>query len=421
MSAAERATTLPASWLLALAMLSAAPVLRIGDVQLLEIVQALSVCAAAAWVAYGGFRIRFPEPWREYGVRYLVLLGLCAGVSALSLRLQFFPPPGISILKQPAAVSVSRLLELSLAMYSALAAAAAFRRNPKLLRMALDLYCGVAAVSAFLSILSWVLLEGGGIYTPMVYGFDDRVRGFFNEGGPYGMYLASAAVAALFRRRLFPPAYRGVIAWFLALDGAALLLSGSKAGLIAAAMLCGSGVLLAGSRKQKMALLAVAALALAATAGLFGSKFLNYWLLYQNFDEAAAYHPDDPNYVMGRVAGALIVPRMTAAHPAGGVGLGNYSLTRNDPEYLQGLPPTDEWDLTGMGLAGAAAELGVPLAVYLFWLLLRPVRRARAVRAPVAVGLAAAFQPVAFLLGVNLNFFYPWLVTAFALSWEPGR
>jgi hypothetical protein len=30
--------------------------------------------------------------------------------------------------------------------------------------------------------------------------------------------------------------------------------------------------------------------------------------------------------------------------------------------------------------------------------------------------MAAAFQPLSFLLGVNLNFFYPWLVTALALA-----
>jgi hypothetical protein len=32
------------------------------------------------------------------------------------------------------------------------------------------------------------------------------------------------------------------------------------------------------------------------------------------------------------------------------------------------------------------------------------------------------FQPVAFLAGVNLNFFYPWLIAAFVISLEePAR
>jgi hypothetical protein len=64
------------------------------------------------------------------------------------------------------------------------------------------------------------------------------------------------------------------------------------------------------------------------------------------------------------------------------------------------------------------AELGAPAALFLFAILLRPLRRAKGRNAAVAVGVAAGFQPVAFLLGVNLNFFYPWLMTAFALASE---
>jgi hypothetical protein len=44
------------------------------------------------------------------------------------------------------------------------------------------------------------------------------------------------------------------------------------------------------------------------------------------------------------------------------------------------------------------------------------MRTARKKGAASVVVVAAAFQPVSFLLGVNLNFFYPWLITAFALA-----
>jgi O-antigen ligase len=199
------------------------------------------------------------------------------------------------------------------------------------------------------------------------------------------------------------------------LFGVALLLSGSKAGLLAAAGLAALGVVISGSRRQKLTLLASAVLFLGLLA-IFQRQLVTYWLLYQDIDEAALFHPDDPNFVMGRVTGALIVPRMIAAHPLSGIGLGNYSLMRNDPEYLQGLPAVDDWDLTGMGLVGAMAELGIPLALCLFATLLRPLRMARKRKAASVIALAAAFQPLSFLLGVNLNFFYPWLVTALALA-----
>jgi hypothetical protein len=122
---------------------------------------------------------------------------------------------------------------------------------------------------------------------------------------------------------------------------------------------------------------------------------------------------------MGRIVGAIIVPRMIAAHPLAGIGIGNYSLMRNDPEYLQGLPTVTDWDLPGLGLAGSSAELGIPLTVFLLAMLFKPLRQARRAASPVAVMLAASFQPIATLAGVNLNFFYPWLITALALSAVP--
>ena len=47
---------------------------------------------------------------------------------------------------------------------------------------------------------------------------------------------------------------------------------------------------------------------------------------------------------------------------------------RNDPDYLQGLPPVSEWDLPGMGLAGSAAEFGIPLTIFLLALLVGVIK-----------------------------------------------
>jgi hypothetical protein len=415
MAATEKAAVSGGGCLVLFAALSAAPAARIGDVQLLEVAQALALCAAAALVVQARFRLRLPAVWREYGGRYLALLGACAVVSASALRLPFYPPPDLSALKQPLAISFSRLAELFLAMVSLLFVAGVLGRSPKWRCRVLDAFVGVAMLRAGASILSWLLLKEAGIATPLVYDFNDRVRGFFNEGGPYGMFLAGASLAVLLRADLKPYVYRFQVPATLGLFGVALVLSGSKAGLLAAVALALLGVLFSGNRRHKL-ILAGAAVVFLAVLAVFQGQLVNYWLLYQDIDEVAAYHPGDPNYVMGRITGALIVPRMIAAHPIGGIGLGNYSLMRNDPEYLQGLPAVDEWDLTGMGLVGAMAELGIPLALCLFAILLRPLRMARRRKAASVIAVAAAFQPLSFLLGVNLNFLYPWLITALALA-----
>jgi hypothetical protein len=402
--------------LMTLVILSGATVVKIGDVQGLELLQLLWFLAALPYFVYRGLKIPTSGLWRQYGIRYLLFLGGCLAVSLLALRLTFYPPSSATWLKQPVILSISRLLELFVAMYFMVAIAGELRERPRLLRLALDTHCWAATLSACVSIGAWVLLKVARISTFPVYGYDDRVRGFFNEGGPYGVFLIGAALVALLRLRLFRPKYPFLYHAALGVLLAGVVLSGSKAAFLAAILLCGIGLLSAGSRTQRFALLGVSTVAVVLAVSLFQGKMYGYIYSYMNFDEALQYRPGDENLVMGRIAGALIVPRMIAAHPLVGIGLANYSLMRNDPDYLQGMPSVEGWDLPGMGMLGSAAELGVPLVLVFVALISRPLILARKKRAPAIVIMAAGFQPVALLLGVNLNFFYPWLIAAFATS-----
>lgn len=408
------------AWLVACVILSAMPALKLGDVQALELIQVLFLCVAAPVFVYSGMRIPVSGLWLQYGKGFLVFLCLSAGVSVLALRLPFYPPPDISWLKRPLLLSASRIFEYCLAIYFMIAVAETIRGRPELSRLALSLYSWVGSLSACASIAGWALAKGAGISTPLVYGPDSRVRGFFNEGGPYGMFLVSVVLVVLLRRHLFPPVYPFLSKAVLCLLLAALLLSGSKVGLLAALGLCGIGVLVSGSRRQRLALTGGCVVILTGFFALFEGRLYGYAYAYLNFEESLYYRPQDPSLIMGRLAAAMIVPRMIAAHPLTGIGVGNYSLMRNDPDYLQGLPVVEEWDLAGMGLLGSTAEFGIPLSLFLLALLLRPSIRAGRRKSPAIVAVSAAFLPLAFLLGVNLNFFYPWLVAAFVLSLEPA-
>ncbi len=407
---------LSAPWLIAFVALSAAPILRLGDIQAVELLEALWLSIAALFFAYNGLRIPISGLWREYGMWYAAFLCCCLGVSLLSLRLTFYPPSGFSILKSPFYISLARIAELFLAVLFMLVIAEALRKRRVLLKLALDACVWAGVLSAAFGIASWAALEISGVTTFAVYGYDDRVRGFFNEGGPYGVFLISAGLAALIRRRLFPPRIPFMVKIELGLLFIALCLSGSKAGFLCVVSLCLLAALSTGTRVKRFVLLGMSILALAFIFSVFGGKFFGYAYAYLNVEEAISYRPDDPNLIMGRIVGALIVPRMIAAHPITGIGLGNYSLMRNDPQYLQGLPPVDDWDLPGLGLFGSAAELGIPVSLALMVLLSRPFFQARRVGAPAVVLVASGFQPVALALGVNLNFFYPWLVSAIAIA-----
>ncbi|RPI14621.1 MAG: hypothetical protein EHM65_04530, partial [Acidobacteriales bacterium] len=115
-----------------LAILSTMPVLRLGDIQAVEIAQVICLSAAAPVFVYRGLKIPLGGLWRRYGSKYLLFLGLCMVVSVLSLRLPFHPPPDIIWLKRPGLLSLSRIFELFLVSYFMLAIAETLRRRPAL-------------------------------------------------------------------------------------------------------------------------------------------------------------------------------------------------------------------------------------------------------------------------------------------------
>ncbi len=395
------------------------PILKVGDVQVLEILQAIVLGIAVLVFVYTGFAIPATKSWREYGPPYLLFLGCGLGLAVASLRLAFYPPADVSFLKQPLILSISRLGELFLEMFFMLAAVDVLRRSPRLLRYALDFYWIGGALVGMLSLVSALILKMTGLSLYFAYGEDIRIRGLFNEAGPYGLFLVSVLLVLLLRGRQFPRGLRWTRRIAFAIVALALLQSASKAGFAAVIAISLAVALMVRGGRRRAILITGTALVCVITWVTVGRQFFYYVNDYSDFEDVLYDRADDPSLIMGRIAGAIIVPRMIAAHPLTGIGIGNYSLMRNDPEYLQGLPAVNDWDLPGLGLAGSSAELGVPLTLLLLLVLCKPLWQARKARAYVSVLLAAAFQPVATLAGVNLNFFYPWLITALALSSIP--
>jgi O-antigen ligase len=115
---------------------------------------------------------------------------------------------------------------------------------------------------------------------------------------------------------------------------------------------------------------------------------------------------------------AILTPRIISEHPLLGIGIGNYSLQRNNPTLLDGLPPTDAWDLPGLGLIGYAAELGVPTTLLLMWLLWRPVVIALRSGAGPRVAAFGSLQFFVHAMGAQITFIYPWIVSSMVVGYS---
>lgn len=342
---------------------------------------------------------------------WLFLLVLCGCI--LSMRLNFYPPSGISLIKHPPFLTFVRFIEVVISSSSMFLVALAVRNEPQKLKTLFTAFMWAAYLNCAYAIISWLGWAAGfglpGI-TPGL--FVPRLRGFFAEGGPLGVFLCAAFLIQLIR---------GVYLHYISRRsywiGMAVVLIGLIGAQSKAAVLTLFTLLVIFSIKQRRLVIIFACAALVvplAIASNFVDGMSGYASNLSNFDSAAAERPTDGNLVNGRLMASILLPRIIEEHPILGVGLGNYSLVRNDPQLLQGLPRTELWDLHGLGLLGYAAELGIPLTLFAMWLYAYPA--ARALRARPWLLLLSCYPVLAAVFGVQLNFAYPWIVAGMALA-----
>jgi hypothetical protein len=393
--------------------------LRVGSLQPEDFVLLGLLWLCITKYVYSGFSVdvsqRVSSLFRAYSLFILCL----AVMGVLAIRLTFYPLDDASFLKQPILFPASKLLQLAAVICGFLWLTNQFAKHKSFLSLALNTYWWTGIATCLYGVACYFFLKLHPFEVPEIFGaysLEDytRARGFFNEGGPLGLYAVSVLMVGLLRSRVTGRRLGIICTSVLCL---AFVLSGSKAGFLAAAVLILVSAFQAASAKTRIfyCIFAVASLWGLGVWLNFDSQLAGYVYSYMNIEEEIAQRGRDYNLVVGRVSALHIVPKMVATHPLTGIGFGNYPLMRNDPNYLDGLPAiTEVEDLPGLGLLGVAAEIGVPATVWLIVLLFIPYWRNR--QHSVVVACAALFQPVAHIFGMQVTFFIPWFVTACALG-----
>jgi hypothetical protein len=418
MSAPEGPRAKHRIFLAVVCLLAAAPIVRIGDIQLLEVFFFFHLLWLTLALALRNFRFPVNDLWRSVGILYAIFFTAVIALALASLRFRFYlSQQDASILKLPFILSIARATELFLGVFYMLYIATILRDDPPTRLYAIRLYFWTGFATACFSLLSVPLLITTGlewgVYIPNM-----RARGLFNEGGPYGLFLISVMVAGLVLYRA-----KGLTKGRLFLAGLVILpiffLAQSKSAVLACFFLFLLNVFVVGSFRLRLSLIVGASVFAVAILTLtsFTRNFMGYVEAYELVQEAGQ-NLDAGAYggFGGRLAGAILVPRMIAAHPVTGIGLGNYPILFNDPHYLQGLPYTENWEAPGLGIAGYVAELGIPLFLYLILILCSPSWLAYRRKSSPIILVFAAVQPLVHLFGVQLNFYYPWICSGMALS-----
>jgi hypothetical protein len=406
-----------------LGILAAFTKIKVGGLQAEDFILLLLLGFCIARFLCSGFSFRISTRLSSLSKSYGLLLLVLLLISLLAFRLTFYPLDETSYLKQPAIFSLSKLLQFAATVCGFLWLTNMFLLERGLMARAMNAYWRIGILSSWFAILSWIVVAVAHInpssLSAAILGaysveYAVRTRGFFNEGGPFGLYVVSVFAIGLLRRHMTG---RRLGLTNIAVLSIAFLFSESKAAFFVAVLLVLCSVLSAASFRKKVTYFVLSTVILCGAAAWqnLPNVLVGYYNSYLRIEDNAAILGRDPNLVLGRVAALYIVPRMIAAHPMTGIGIGNYSLMRNDPHYLGSLPTiTDAEDLPAIGIPGIAAEMGIPATIWLLILLFKPYWVCR--KKASIIGVAAIFQPMAHIFGVQLTFFYPWFVSACALA-----
>ncbi|WP_230492645.1 O-antigen ligase family protein [Martelella alba] len=179
------------------------------------------------------------------------------------------------------------------------------------------------------------------------YGSTHRLRAFYVEGGPYGLYLSTLFfLECLYCKRKV----------FCIIFLCALVLSQSKAGISSTALYLFYIMLL---KNRFLRSFIKPKNFIRFVIFIFISFLLSGYIVYKvsqeyieeldNISTSLNQRDDDPSLVMGRIAATYIGPNIIKDNPLIGIGLGAYSLVRNDSKYRGPFPVVQAWDLTGLG------------------------------------------------------------------------
>lgn len=397
------------------AVLSSTILLKVGQIQYLELLYFVQLAILAYVFAKNQYQVRWFRPYFKITICYLIFSLVAIILSVASLRYDFYYPAELTMLKYPVVITISRVAELLASVFIMLYLATKFRDDVTAAKFAMRVYFWAGIASGVFSILTFPLNLAG--FDLGTYSESHRMRGFYNEGGPYGLYVLSVFLVGISLYRLGWEK-KGKLHFAFAVLSIAFIGSQSKAAFVAALAMFLLNGLLSQSVGRRLAFVsgAVVFLVLISRVVDIAQGIQLYQQAGEAYERASHLHPNDPNFVYGRIAGAFIVPRMIEAHPVTGVGWGNYGIIRNAPEYRGASAWADINDDPGLGLFGTTAELGLPLTVCLIGCLFIPYVYLRRKNAPLFLTNLALLQPVVHIFGAQLNLTYPWILTSFALG-----
>jgi len=337
----------------------------------------------------------------------------------LNLNRDFFLDiNGLTLLKQPYLISISRFIELVACLAFAMLVYKTFSyyyskgvTADRVLRKVLNANLVLSILFLIVFLLTYMnifsLAASSITYDTTPYANPTpRLRGYYVEGGPFGLFYSAIYILTFFvqdRKWLYRIVFLLVI-----------FCAQSKAGMVAV-LAWHFYIIYKRFRSASWFRYVILAALVPLFYLIFTQVIANYIYSINHFSEIVAQRRGDNNFVMGRIAAVFITPNMVVDNPLFGIGLGNYALVRNSPDYLGMLPAVKEWDAPGLGIfATLLVENGL-FGFFCFVLILYSIYTKYSKVSFISAEAIKAFVLIC-LLGVQLHFLYIWFFVGLALA-----
>ena len=325
----------------------------------------------------------------------------------------FFLVDGVSFFIKPNLISIGRFLELiSCVNLAALIHKFFLKKTNSEIKFYikqiynLNFLILMVFLALYIFYFSGIIDETRVVYE--LWGGVYRLRGWYSEGGPYGLMLAFTFCLSYFYKSKFHKFSRIIILFTI------IFFAKSKAGIL----LIFTWFLLLYGKKIYQKIKQLSVFFIAGGVITFLAIFLSLAEVYiddiKNIKREISERPTDINLVMGRISGLHIVPKMIEKNPLFGTGLGNYPITRNNPQYRTFFPehPSGKIDAHGYGgiiqlLVDGGALIFVLFSLIIYKLYLKTNQKK-------FILIFICF----FIFGVQIYFQYNWILLGIVIAME---
>lgn len=255
---------------------------------------------------------------------------------------------------------------------------------------------------SFIYIFEYILILLGiiSIDNSFFHYANNRLKGFYVEGGPLGLcYAFLSGLCYAFDKSQYNRLKLSVLI-------ITILLAQSKSGVLCVIFFL-LIIFFYEIKISKFWIIASIPAILFISIISFQYIARGYLKEISEISSSLATKGDDYNLVMGRISATYITPNIITDNPLWGVGMGNYPLVRNNPQYRDRFPEVELWDASGLGgIIDMLMEGGliiVSLFALTLWKMVGLTKRPKRITT-----FLLAFFLMPFVFGVQLHFMYSW-------------